>query len=420
MKLLKSAGLRQSFFTIIGNLMGAALSAIAVILFIRILGPEKYGEFSVGFAIVLMLTRLNDFGFNPVIVRFASEAKNQSEKNFIYSFTLKKKLIISTILMMTGFLFYKPIAESLNLTEPLIILLSFTFGLATVYYEYLLSILQSLHLFAKTVLINGIQAIVKLLAALALLFIGTHNLLPPYFWYVFATFVPFMLFKKLVPEWIKIDFSLKDKTLSKKLWKLASHASIGLIAAGIIENIDILFVQKYLTTYETGLYGGISRIALFFAIVAYSLGNVLNARVARYSSEEHLKSYFKKAIILAILVILSFVVFIPFAEPALFFSIGPEFLSGTNILLILTASSFFALAAIPFIALFFALDANWYFSVSGILQLIIVLGGNFLFVPQFGLEAAAWTRFATRLFLLLFTILTSWLAYRKQYAKKMA
>lgn len=415
MKLLQSTGLRQSVFTIVGNLLGTGLAAVAVILFIRILGPEKYGEFSVGFALVLILTRLNDFGLNPVIVKYASEAKTQDEKNFIYSFTLHKKLIVSAILLMTGGLFYQQIATALNLTEPLIILFSFTFGLATIYYEYLLSVLQSLHLFGKTVLINALQSITKLLAAIGLVFLGTHNLLPPYFWYIFAPFIPVLLFKFLVPSWVKLDFSLVNKSLAKKIWQLASHAGIGLLAAGMIENIDILFVQKHLTSYETGLYGGVSRIALLFAVVAYSLGNVLNARVARYRSVEHLARYFKKAVILAGLVLLSFLIFIPLASPTLLFTIGPEYLSGVNILLILTAGSFFALAAIPFIALFFALEANWYFSVSGILQLIIVLAGNFFFVPVYGLEAAAWTRFATRLFLLLFTVLAGWLMFKKQY-----
>ena len=248
-------------------------------------------------------------------------------------------------------------------------------------------------------------------------FIGSQNILPAYFWYISATFIPVLFAKRLLPKWIKIDFRKNNKKLQKKIIALAAHASIGLIAAGIIENIDILFVQKYLTTYETGLYGGISRIALFFAIIAYSLGNVLNARAAKYHSKEHLSSFIKKSFILAILIILSFALFVPLANPLIFYSIGAKFLSGNPILIILTASSFFALATIPFIAVFFALEANWYFSISGILQLIIVLTGNFMFVPEHGLMAAAWTRFATRLFLLLFTIITSLVVYKKQYGK---
>jgi len=134
MKLLKSKGIRQSALTIIGNLIGTSIAAIAIILLIRILGPEKYAEFSVGFAIVLMLTRLNDLGLNPTIVKFSSEVKANSEKNFIYNYALKYKLLASTIIMLLGVFSYKSIAEILKLNEPLIILLSFSFGLATVYY----------------------------------------------------------------------------------------------------------------------------------------------------------------------------------------------------------------------------------------------------------------------------------------------
>ncbi len=415
MKLFASTGLRQSAFTIVGNLMGTALSAIAVILFIRILGPEKYGEFSVGFAIVLILTRVVDFGLNTAIVKFAGEDNKQSDKNFIYSYTLKLKLFITVLLFLIGLVSYQTIAQFLGLREPLIILLSFTFGLATGYYEYLISILQSLHLFGKAVFVNAVQAIVKLIVAITLLWLGTHNLLPPYFWYIFAPFIPFTLFRFLLPKWLKLNFSLKNKPLAKKIHQLATHASIGLIAAGVIENIDILFVQKYLNTYETGLYGGVSRVALFFAIVAYSLGNVLNARVARYKSQEHLAKYLKKALVLALLIILSFIFFVPLAKPVILLTIGAEYLQAQNILLILTAASFFALAAIPFIALFYALEADWYFSVSGILQLLIVLVGNFIYVPNMGLEAAAWTRFVVRLFLLIFSIVVGYLAFKRQY-----
>ncbi|MCC6711448.1 MAG: oligosaccharide flippase family protein, partial [Candidatus Pacebacteria bacterium] len=380
-----------------------------------ILGPEKYGEFSVGFAIVLILTRIVDFGLNTAIVKFAGEDNQRSDKNFIYSYTLKLKLFITVLLFLIGLVSYQTIAQFLGLREPLIILLSFTFGLATGYYEYLISILQSLHLFGRAVFVNAVQAIVKLIVAIALLWLGTHNLLPPYFWYIFAPFIPFTLFKFLLPKWLKLNFSLKNKPLTKKIQKLATHASIGLIAAGIIENIDILFVQKYLNTYETGLYGGVSRVALFFAIVAYSLGNVLNARVARYKSQEHLAKYLKKALVLALLIILSFIFFVPLAKPVILLTIGAEYLQAQNILLILTAASFFALAAIPFIALFYALEADWYFSVSGILQLLIVLVGNFIYVPSMGLEAAAWTRFVVRLFLLIFSIVVGYLAFKRQY-----
>ena len=185
-----------------------------------------------------------------------------------------------------------------------------------------------------------------------------------------------------------------------------------------MEKVDVLFLQKNLTTYETGLYGGVSRIAMLFALVAYSLANVLNARVAKYKHREHLQQYIKKALGVVVLAALGFAAFVPIAKLVILLTIGPEYVAGVGVMLILTAASFLAIAAIPFIALFYSFDADWYFSISGILQLIIVLVGNAVFVPLYGLEAAAWTRLATRLFLFLFTAVIGLYLYNKHYGAK--
>jgi O-antigen/teichoic acid export membrane protein len=198
---------------------------------------------------------------------------------------------------------------------------------------------------------------------------------------------------------------------------MAKHTSIAFVSAGIIENIDILFVQKYLSSYETGLLGGVSRIALLFSLIAYSLGNVLNPRVARYKDKKDVNSYIKKALFLLVACIAAFLAFIPFGKLAILLTVGPEYLPGINILYILTAASFLAIAAVPFLALFYTFEASWYFSVSGILQLVIMIVGNAVFVPLYGLEAAAWTRLSTRLFLFIFTCLVALHQYKKRYPR---
>jgi hypothetical protein len=55
----------------------------------------------------------------------------------------------------------------------------------------------------------------------------------------------------------------------------------------------------------------------------------------------------------------------------------------------------------------------------GLHQSFFTIVDNFFFVPEYGLPAAAWTRFTARLFLLFFTVLAGWLTFRKQYAKKL-
>jgi O-antigen/teichoic acid export membrane protein len=111
---------------------------------------------------------------------------------------------------------------------------------------------------------------------------------------------------------------------------------------------------------------------------------------------------------------------LPFARWFILLTIGGEYLAGLPILIILVAASFLALASMPFIALFYSFDASWYFSISGVAQLAIVLLGNLLFVPRYGLAAAAWTRLATRLFLFGFSAGVGLYLYYRKYVQNTA
>lgn len=414
----KSEGFQQTVLNIVGNLVTTALSALAVILITRILGPKNFGEFSVGFSLVLIITRLNDFGLNTAITKFASAAQNNSEKKYIYTVTLKYKKIISFLFVVLGLLFYNKIAGYFNLQNPLIILFALTFGICTVYFEHLLVTLQSLHLFSKAVLINALQTGSKLIGTLVLMLFHVVN--PAYYFliYIASPFIPTFFTKKLLPQSIQDEKVRKSSELERKILALARHSSVALISAGIIENIDVLFLQKNLTSYEAGLYSGISRIALIFSLVAYSLGDVLNARVARYKEKAHIQSYLKKVFVLLAASSVIFLMLLPLAKYVILYTIGPAYLAEEKVLMLLLSASFITILSMPFVALFYSYHLNWYFSVSGVLQLIIVLAGNFLFVPQYGLEAAAWTRLSSRLFLFAFCSLLSLGLYWKKYGSK--
>lgn len=414
----QSKGVRQSFLTIFGNTLSSGVAAIALIIGSRLLGPTEFGTFSVGFSLILILSRLNEAGLNTVILKYASAAQNQQEQNALYSLVLRYKILLSIVLGAVGLVFANPLAQFMNVTDSNVIKIAFTLGLGAVYYEYLLSILQSLHAFLQGVVINLIQAGLKLISAVGLFVLNQSAAVPFFTWQAVAPWAPVVLASLFLPRWVRLQPWAHDRVLQRKIFKLAKHTSVAFIAAGIIENVDILFLQKYLSSYETGLYGGVSRIALALAVVAYSLGNVLNPRVARYKSREHLVVFLRKAVGVAALSLLGFAVFVPLAEPILWLTVGPEYTSGLTALVILAGASFLAIASMPFIALFYSFEADWYFSVSGLIQLAIVLVGNLLFVPLYGLEAAAWTRLASRIFLFVFSTGTGLWLYHRHYGRK--
>ena len=245
----RNSGYFQSSLSIVGNILATGMSAIALILFTRILGPEKFGVFSVGFSIVMILTKINELGLNTPIIKYGSSAESKAERNLIYTLALKYKLIFSLLTGVFGLVGAQYIADVLNFPEPTIIALAFTIGLITTYYEHLLSMLQSLHLFTQTVVINALQAGSKLVFALALLFSGLNQAWLVFTAYVIAPLTPLLLSKKLLPSWVKTDFKAVNKTTQNRLIQLAKHSAVALISAGIIENVDVFFFQNKLTTY---------------------------------------------------------------------------------------------------------------------------------------------------------------------------
>lgn len=400
-----SVGIKQSAFSVVGNFLATGISAVAIILISRQLGPEMFGEFSVGFSISLILVRLVDFGLNTAILKIAGMPSQENRLVRVFSETLFYKLFLLFFLAAIGFIIYFPLANALHFHQPMIVLLSFTIGLITALYEHLLTILQALHKFAYSVFINFIQAAVKLAGMLVFFSLSIRDSVAIYGWYVFAPVVPVFLWKFFAPKTISLSFQRREFSEFKQVFSIAKHSSIAIISVAIMENIDVLFLQRYLSTYETGLYSGVSRIAMVFALAAYSLSNVLNARVSKYKDQDNLKIYIKKCWTIAGLSVVTFLLLVPLTSFIIYLTIGSQYSEGASSLILLLGSSFFTIATVPFIALFYSFKNNWYFSVSGILQLGITLAGNYFLVPSFGLDGAAWTRLFSRATLFLFTVL---------------
>lgn len=413
-----SKGIVQTAVILFGSIVASGLSAVSLIIITRQLGPQNFGEFSVGFAILLMLVRLNDLGMTNTVQRFAAQEKDPEKINRLFSLATRIKLLGALVITVCGVLFSAHIATALHFSHPTIILLAFVLSTATTLYEHVQAMLQSLHRFAQSSLVNVTQAVVKVLGAGALLLSHSSAAIPTFSWYTAAPATPILLFPLLFPGWVKINPFKKYAAEFKLIKKHAFHSAFAFVSAGIIENVDVLFVQKYLNTYETGLLGGVSRIALLFSILAYALSSVLNPRVAQYTNKKDLRAFFMKGLLLTLAVGVGFLLFMPLSKWVLLYTIGSAYLPGLSILNILVAASLLTVAVVPFIALFFSFDIPWYFSLSGVLQLVIIVVGNGIFVPEYGLAAAAWTRLAARLALFVFTLLLAVYMYKKTYATR--
>ncbi len=392
---------------IIGNIIATGVSAIAIIILSRLLGPTLFGEFSVGFSLILILTRINDLGLSSAIQKYAGETTNDKLQNIYFSIALRIKLITSFLIIVFGLVFYSSLAHLFHLNNENIILLSFVFGLSSVYLEQLSAMLLAIQKINQVVIANFLQAFTKLITALFLFFTNKIDVTIAFGLYAIAPIIPVFFSKKLLPVNIKISMNLSSSEAKEKLYSMAKHTGLAGITTALVSQVSVLFTQFYLTSFDTGILGGVSKIQMLFSLIAVSLGNVLFPRVSRYKNKNDLITYIKKAFLIVLLSIVGFIFTIFISKLLINISIGNEYLSGLNVLYILLGATFITIATVPFTALFYSFNINIFFSILGLLQAILIIIGNIFLIPNFGLIGTAYAQLITRLIIFIITILWS-------------
>lgn len=416
-RLTAQPGIRQSAITIGGSLVAAGTAAVALLVLTRHLGPVAFGQFSVGFSLLLILMRLNDWGMTTVIQKFGSTRHDHVALNQLFNWATTVRVISWTVTVIVGLLSYQWLAERLRFDQPLIILAAFLLTPVAAWTEHCWSMLQALHRFTQVAVTNAFQGILKIAIAAGFVLAASSNPTWLLVIYAAAPTVPFIWLGWTFPKWFKPRLGSLKHPEVKDLRQLALHAGVAFVIAGIVENIDILFVQRFLDPFEVGLLAGISRIALLFSVLAYALSTVLNPRVARYANWVDQQTFLKKAWILLGLTVVGWLALIPFSSFLIQLTIGSAYSAGTPYLVLLLAASMLTIAVVPFTALFYSINKPWFFSVTAVVQLAIILVGNIGFVPEFGLEAAVWTRLVARLVLLGLTLLLVALFFKKPAVK---
>jgi stage V sporulation protein B len=397
-------GVEQTAVTVGGNLVATGISSVALIIISRYLGPTAFGEFSVGFALVMILIKLNDLGLNTAIFAHVNYQSPANKNNQVIASITATKLILSVILLIVGVGGYLAFGHLLKLAHPEIILVGVLFSIVTMLFEHLIAVLQSLHLFSQAVAIYLTQSLAKLAIAGALLVQLPLSMLTTFTLYSLAPVASFVVAALVWPKKITLVPWLGKVELAKQTLATAKHTAVNTISQSLVDNLSIFFVQAYLSSFETGLLGGVSKIVLLFSLISYFLGQVLFPRVAHYQTVADRSRYLKKALGLTGLILLSTVVVIPLAPLSIILTIGASFMPGLPILQLLLASAILQIAAVPCAALFFALRNFWYFTWSGVLQILLLCLGNALVIPEYGLVGAAYVILLTRLLILVLTV----------------
>lgn len=402
-----------------GNIVGTVISAISLILFSRFMGPTEFGLFSAAFAMMQIIVRLADVGTNMATERTIARVHNQDPQRAdrLMRVAFWFKLACFMVCLSVAWILTPWISQSLlHISDPTLLRLATVLAGGTIFFEYVTVVFQSMHRFGMVARITIAQAIGKLVFGLLCIWQGMlhaasgliiYGLLPGLGALVGWVRPPLSTWK--LPATWKKDLS--------SILTVAKWTAIAAMAATLADNIDTLMVKSFMTSYDTGIWAGAVRIATFASLVGWTIGSVLNIRVARYSDKKHLQAYMHKAWKLAIAAALLVMLAIPFAHFGIWASIGSAYFPAVIPLQILLFATGIAAATSPISSLFYLFDKPQYYAIAGALNTIILLIGDYIVIPRYGLIGAGMVRVVVRITLLLFTILYAKRAYAEHLQK---
>lgn len=409
-KKITSSGLLAIITLGSGNVVGTIISAIALILFSRFMGPTEFGLFSAAFAAMQIVVRLADLGTNMATERAIARVHGSDDylahRLMQVGFWLKATAFLC--LAIVGWALTPWLGRLLHIESRLLIRSAILLSAGTIFFEYTTLVFQATHRFGIVARITIAQAIGKILMGILLISQGTLHATSGLFVY------GLMPGLGALSGWIKSP--LPSLTLPPS-WKkdlnsilsIAKWMGVAAIAATLADNIDTLMVKSFMSSYDTGIWSGAVRIAAFASLIGWTVGAVLNIRVAKYHDVKHLQVYMGKAWKIALLSSLVILVSLPLAGFSIWVTIGKSYLAGTTPLQILLFSTSLSAAISPYVALFYLFDRPEYYAISGIIQTIILIVGDYLLIPHFGLIGAAGVRVIVRVVVLFFTL---WYARR--------
>ena len=322
--ILGSQGLRQSGLTVGANTFATGISAVTLIILSRVLGPEQFGLFSVAFSLTLFLARFGDFGLNMAVQKYVSqlhEHENERASSIIVA-VAKVKALIGIALFVIGLIFGQIISKRVfGIQEPLLVQVSIAFSGVIIAYDFGLVLLQSSLEFVKAALLPFLQSILKLATVGVLMVKKIESVSFIYLMYTLAPLVSVIAAWKFLPSWFNSRSKLQAKD-KKLILAMTKFTAIAVISAAVVDHVDTLMVKMYLNEFETGLFAAASRISLLIAVMGYSLGAVLNTRVARYAHQGHLSTYLNKAIAMSAAAMLGIAISLPFNRILLMLTAG--------------------------------------------------------------------------------------------------
>ena len=402
-----------------------------------------------GYFLVSLLTKATGFLLLPIITKylsleeyglytniqsaqtimylFATLSLDAAYGRFVYDYnSSKKRLRLLTSTIFTVFILWNLLylglsgvgvyylIESWGYQELFIALILPFITLFQQFIALNTSLMQSRHHTKKLLSITTIAFFTTQLIVLSLLLIFNMGIQS----FFIAQFLVGSIVMYLHINMLKREGLLKLFIFNKHTFKKVFKYALGYLplsfSGWIFAMSDRYIITYYASLAMAGKYSFLMQLTMIIQVIMQSIDTayapIFMGLMKEKGSEnlEKIKSYFTVMIFLLLFVYLSMVLFLPFLIEALF----PKQYQGDYLLISILAMGFVFLAIRKMFAniLVYYKKSLW-ISISGYIPAIVNLGLNFIFIPKYGMYAAAWT---TLVSFLLYAVIVFLMAQKLQ------
>jgi O-antigen/teichoic acid export membrane protein len=411
--LTKSATARDTYVLFLGNLGSAFLGFLFTFFVARALNREDFGIFSAAMNLVVIISSLSDVGITTGLVNFISESDSEgNEKKALEYQKAGLTIRVGIILILTTLIIiFSPYISKLMLatTDPFVAIWAAIVSLVSFVPMYFPYILQAKKQFLKSVIVDNIYYLFRLLGLLGLIYFGAMTLYTSLstaivgFVFSLIASISFLKFKFL--------FSRPDKNIYTSLIKFSGWIGVNRIISSISGRLDIQMLASMAGATTTALYSIPARLSSIVIILTSSFSAVLAPRFASMGDKEREKKYLMKSCFALLPIILAILVWVIMAKPFMQI-IFPNYIDSIPVFQALTLSMIpFILTAPSVVVIIYAMKKNVYIGTYSFFQIVAIFILNWIFIPKFGPFGPTLTFGITNTILAIYT----WIIVIKHY-----
>lgn len=415
---LTSYTAKNTYIVLFGNSLSLIFALIYTVIAYRLLSYSDFGYLSALWYFLLLVSDVADLGIGTSLSRFLPAlADNQNKLLSFVKTAFLFQSIFAGLLSLLFFSFSNKISSILFHRVDLaylvqIICIGIFAAILSNFFLYVLSAQQKFLLSSILSVANGFFRV----SFLSLLYLFSFLSLSSVMWAQAASYIGLMIVGLFFVGFSFIKYKFHIDQLKKLLsfsWFLAVSRGFTAVAS----RLDVLMLVMLTNATEAGIYSGAVRFTAAYPLFAGSLSIVIAPKIASFSDINQLRSFVYKVVIATLGLIGTIFIFIVIAKPFLLLVLGEKSLPSIPVLQILLISMVFFVASLPAvtIAVYYLKKPN-ILTWNSILQVIIVVLGNYLFIPQFGRFGPAYSLIIAYGVTLVTTSIMTYYYFQKKHA----